>query len=73
MKYLSLAVYNNELILIDDMDAFTARFCYLKKQRHGQTSIVDPVEPVIENTNDADKPIVRYEIEAVEIVEEDIL
>ena len=72
MKYLSLAVYNNELILIDDMDAFTARFCYLKKQRHS-VNVVDPIEPVIETTNDVDKPIISYEIEAVEIAEDDIL
>ncbi len=68
MKYISLAAHNNELIIISDMDAFTAHFCYSKKQRQGK---IDVVAPSIENTDDTDGPASLYVIDDVPPQEED--
>ena len=70
MKYISLAAYNNELIIINGMDEFTAHFCYSKKQRHGK---IDIPAPAIENTDNAEIPIPQLEIEEIEIAGEDDL
>jgi hypothetical protein len=70
MKYISLASHNNELVIINGMDAFTAHFCYSKKQRHGR---IDVPAPAIENTDAVDIPIPQLEIEEVEIADEDDL
>jgi hypothetical protein len=70
MKYISLATHNNELIIITGMDAFTAHFCYSKKQRQGK---IDIPAPAIINTDDSEIPVPRLEIEEVEIADEDDL
>jgi hypothetical protein len=70
MRYISLAAHNNELIVIDDMNAFTTHFCYSKKQRHGAIDI--PV-PAIETADDDGIPVPRLEIEEVEITDDDDL
>jgi hypothetical protein len=68
MKYIFLAAHNNELIIIKDMDAFTAHFCYSKKQRQGK---IDVVAPVIENTDDTVSPAQDYAIDDMPAPEED--
>ena len=71
MKYIALAAYNNELIVINDMDAFAAHFCYSKKQKHGA---IDIPAPAVEPTGDDDEiPIPGLEIEEAEIPDEDDL
>ena len=70
MKYISLAAYNNELIIINGMDEFTAHFCYSKKQRHGK---IDIPAQAIENTDDAEIPFPQLEIEELKIAGEDDL
>jgi hypothetical protein len=70
MKYISLAAHNNELIIINDMDAFTTHFCYSKKQRHGAVDI--PV-PTIISADDAEIQVPKLEIEEAEIMDEDDL
>jgi hypothetical protein len=70
MKYISLAAHNNELIVVNDMAEFAAHFCYSKKQRHGSVDI--PV-PAPENKDDSDVPIALFEIEDVEVQDDDIL
>ena len=71
MKYIALAINNNELIVINDMDAFATHFCYSKKQRHGK---IDIPAPVTENTDDdVETPIPRFETEEAEITDEDEL
>jgi hypothetical protein len=69
MKYVSLAAYKNELIIITDMDAFTTHFCYSKKQRQGS---VDIIAPVAENAEDAEAPAVEFIIdEPLQVPDED--
>ncbi|WP_174590156.1 hypothetical protein [Methanocella conradii] len=46
MKYISLAIHNNELILISGMEEFTSHFCYSKKQRQGVVDVA-PLAPTI--------------------------
>ncbi len=36
MTYISVAAHNNELVIINNMDTFTAHFCYLIKQKKRQ-------------------------------------
>ncbi len=70
MKYVSLAAHNNELIVINDMDAFTAHFCYSKKQRQGK--IETPI-PAMIGTDDAGITIPPLEVEEEEAMDEDDL
>lgn len=70
MKYISLAAYKNELIVVENMDVFTSRFCYAKRQRQGAVDINVP--PVVE-AGDADESGVPFEPEGVEIADEDDL
>jgi hypothetical protein len=71
MKYISLAFYKSELIVVQDMDVFTAHFCYSKKQRQGSVDI--PVPAVIASEDDEDTPDVTPVIEDIEAVDDDIL
>ncbi len=68
MKYISLATHNNELIIITGMDAFTAHFCYSKKQRQGK---IDIPAPAIENTDAVEIPVPQLEIEETGIADGD--
>jgi hypothetical protein len=70
MKYISLAAYNNELIVVTDMDAFTNYFCYAKKQRYGS---VDILVPKHETEDDAEDLIVLHEVEDAEVPDDDVL
>ena len=42
LTYISLAAHNNELIIINNMDTFTAHFCYAIKQKKRQVVINKP-------------------------------
>jgi hypothetical protein len=75
MKYISLAAYNNELIVVKDMDSFTNYFCYSKKQRCGSIDI--PVKrsgiPVVdsESEDETEVLIVPHDIDSVEVQDVD--
>jgi len=69
MKYIALAAYKNELILISDMDAFTMYFCYSKKQRHGQVLIT----PTTDDPDDTETQIPLNEIMETDTADEDDL
>ena len=46
MKYIMMGVHNNELFVINDMDAFTMLFCYSKRSRYNRLgSILPPESP----------------------------
>ncbi len=68
MKYISLAAHNNELVIIGDMDAFTAHFCYSKKQRQGK---IDVIAPPMDNTDNTEGLVPQYVIDDVSAPEED--
>jgi len=70
MKYISLAAHNNELVVVNDMDAFTTHFCYSKKQRYGAVEIL---APTIANADEAEIPAPGLEIEEIETTDEDDL
>ncbi len=70
MKYISLAFHNSELIVVDDMAAFTANFCYSKKQRQGPVAI--PAPAIIRSDED-DLPGVSSDPEEIDIADEDVL
>jgi hypothetical protein len=70
MTYISVAAHNNELIVINNMETFTAHFCYSKKQRQG---LVETVLPVAEDIVEAEKSAVVFEIEDTQVPDEDDL
>jgi hypothetical protein len=70
MTYISVAAHNNELIVINNMETFTAHFCYSKKQRQG---LVEVVVPVAEDIVEAEKTVVPFEIEDTQVPDEDDL
>lgn len=53
MTYISVVAYNREILVIDDMNVFTAFFCYAKRQKMG---LATPVKPAAEETGDGDRP-----------------
>ena len=77
MKYLSLVVYNRELVVIHDMDTFARYYCYAKKQKPG-LAIINKDIPVVgipgieENSDDTIPAIEHEEIEPA-IPDDDIL
>ena len=68
--YISLAAHNSELIVIEDMSAFTTHFCYAKKQNHG---LIEPIKPQEEPVEEGEMPIPSPEIEQQDSDEEDEL
>jgi hypothetical protein len=60
LKYLSLVVYNRDLIVIKDMDTFARYYCYAKKQKPG-LAVIDKAVPAVEESSDDDKPAIEYE------------
>lgn len=68
MKYISLAFHNNEMVVVNGMDVFTAHFCYSKKQRQGSVDII----PHAAVSDDSDEKPVIF-LEEIEAVEEDDL
>ncbi|AFC99927.1 hypothetical protein Mtc_1171 [Methanocella conradii HZ254] len=55
MKYISLAIHNNELILISGMEEFASHFCYSKKQRQGVVDAPPQASIVIDDELDMDE------------------
>jgi hypothetical protein len=70
MKYITLAVHNNELFIIKDMDAFATLFCYSKKLRYDQANLIAPPP---ENPEDDEMPAYHGEVEDTEVDDEDEL
>lgn len=68
MTYLSLVVYNRELVVINDMDTFAQYYCYLKKQKPGLVT-VDKANRAVEEVSDEAVPAIIYE--SIEPVESD--
>jgi|AGTN01.1.fsa_nt_gi hypothetical protein len=66
MKHIMMAVHNNELFVIKDMDAFATLFCYSKKLRYDQ---VDQIP--LERPEDAEMSTYPREMEDAETVDED--
>ncbi len=66
MKYITMAVHNNELFVIEDMDAFATLFCYAKKLRHDQTGRIP-----CESPEDAEMPAYQLETDDAETGDED--
>ncbi len=59
MSYLSLVIYNRELVVINDMDTFTHYFCYAKKQKQGPV-VNDRAKPVVEEAEEITLPTIEY-------------
>lgn len=59
MAYLSLVIYNRELVVINDMDTFTHYFCYAKKQKQGPV-VNERVKPVAEEAEEITLPTIEY-------------
>jgi hypothetical protein len=72
LKYLSLVVYNRDLVVIKDMDTFARYYCYAKKQKPG-LAIIDKALPVAEESGDDDMPAIEYEDVDPATGDEDIL
>jgi hypothetical protein len=70
MTYISVAAHNNELIVINNMETFTAHFCYSKKQRQG---LVETVVPVAVDVEEVEKTPIVFEIEETPLHDEDEL
>ncbi len=60
MKYLSLVVYNRDLVVIKDMDTFARYYCYAKKQKPG-LAMIDKAIPDDEESSDDSMPAIEYE------------
>ena len=68
MKYISLAIHNNEMVIVEDMRVFATHFCYSNKQNHGPVDIY--VSPVA-GEDDAEVPAVPFEAIDADMADED--
>ena len=72
LKYLSVAIYNRELIVINDMDMFAHYYCYAKKQKPGLAAIN---KTILETEEGSDElvPVIEYENVEPVVQDDDIL
>lgn len=71
LKYLSVAIYNREVIVINDMDMFAHYYCYAKKQKPGLAIV--KAEPETEEAGDELVPVIEYENIDPVVQDDDIL
>lgn len=71
MKYLSVAIYNREVIVINDMDMFAHYYCYAKKQKPGLAIVKAELET--EEVSEELVPVIEYENVEPAVQDDDIL
>jgi hypothetical protein len=72
LKYLSVAIYNREVIVINDMDMFAHYYCYAKKQKPG-LAMASKAAHEIEEVGDELVPVIEYENVEPVVQDDDIL